>query len=209
MISLFVVLMGAPLACGFHANPGRIAVGLYATFQHPAPAAVREVAREELAAAVTPIGVLVQWRSEADSSSDPWWNLVATVHFSGHCEALDVSRRPPHPWKFGRTQVSDGQVIPYAEIRCDELRAYLGPVLVSMGQRKRNMVFGRALGRVLAHELYHILAKTRRHGANGIGKESFTPAELSADEFQFEEQEVERLRVALFAGHPPVCQASE
>lgn len=201
--------MGAALPCGLHTKPGRIEVGLYATFQDAPSAAVREAAQEELSGVLTPSGILVHWRSESDLVKDAWWNRVATIQFRGGCDPSDLRTRPPHPWKFGRTQVSDGKVIPYAEIRCDELRAYLAPVLVSMGQKGRALVFGRALGRVLAHELYHILAKTRRHGTVGIGKESFTPAELTADEFQFPDEEVQRLRLEIFGGHLPVCQASE
>lgn len=209
MSPLFVVLMGAALSCGLHTKPGRIDVGLYATFQDVPSAAVREAFQEELSAAVTPLGILVHWRSESDLSADAWWNRVATIQFQGGCDPSDLRARPPHPWKFGRTQVSEGKVIPYAEIHCDALRAYLGPTLVLMGQRQGTLIFGRALGRVLAHELYHILAKTRRHGSHGIGKESFTPGELTADEFQFDEQEVRRLRGAIFADHSPVCPASE
>lgn len=188
--------MGAALPCGLRTAPGRIEVGLYASFQHVPSVAVREAAQEELAAVVMPIGILVQWRSVADSSSDPSWNRIAIIHFSGHCDASEVHRRPPHPWKFGSTWVSDGKVIPSAEIRCDVLRAYLAPTLVSE-QRQRAAVFGRALGRVLAHELYHILAETKRHGTGGVGKKSFTPAQLTADEFQFEEVEAQRVRLAI------------
>ena len=106
--------MGAAPSCGFHAKPGRIEVGLYATFQDPAPPAIREAAREELAAAAMPIGVLVHWRSEADSSPDSWWHRVATVRFLGHCDASELPKSPPHPWKFGSTWVSDRKVIPFA-----------------------------------------------------------------------------------------------
>lgn len=206
---LFVVLIGAALPCGFHTRPGRIQVGLYTTFQYAPPAPVREAAREELAAVVTPLGILVHWRPEADNPSDPWWNRVATIQFIGRCDDSDLRPGPPHPWVFGQTRVSEGNVIPYAEIHCDPLRAYLAPILVSMGQRRRTVVFGRALGRVVAHELYHILAKTRRHGFSGMGKESFTPAELTADEFQFQDEEIQRLRLVTSPGMPLNCEGSE
>ena len=189
-------------------GPGRIEVGLYATFQQAPPAAVLEAAREELAGIVMPIGILVQWRSEADLSSDPWWNRVATVEFLGRCDASALGVRPPHPWAFGQSRVSGGTVIPYAEIHCDALAAYLAPTLRS-DQRKRSAVFGRALGRVLAHELYHILTETTRHGTGGIGKKSFTPAELAADEFHFQGKEAQRLQLAIFAGDPALCRQNK
>jgi hypothetical protein len=47
----------------------------------------------------------------------------------------------------------------------------------------RDRVLGRALGRVLAHELYHILSGTKRHSARGLAKASFAVDELISDRF--------------------------
>jgi hypothetical protein len=58
----------------------------------------------------------------------------------------------------------------------------------------RDEAFGRALGRVVAHELYHVLARTLRHGVVGVAKACYSPVELTAVRFQFEPREVELLR---------------
>ena len=47
---------------------------------------------------------------------------------------------------------------------------------------------GRALGRVLAHELYHIFANTTKHARAGIAKSCYTAPELLADEFHLTER---------------------
>jgi hypothetical protein len=54
--------------------------------------------------------------------------------------------------------------------------------------------FGRALGRVLAHELYHIFANTTRHGSDGVGREYYNVEDLLAAGFQFETRELLALK---------------
>ncbi len=49
-------------------------------------------------------------------------------------------------------------------------------------------MYGRAVGRVLAHELYHIFANTQHHGS-GVGKAAYTVDNLLGTVFQFDEKE--------------------
>src|SRR5262249_25045036 len=73
------------------------------------------------------------------------------------------------------------------------VRAYLQSGLFVLPPREREAAFGRALARVAAHELYHILARTAQHGS-GLSKALFSPKELLSDEFRFDERESEALR---------------
>jgi hypothetical protein len=117
---------------------------------------------------------------------------------------------------MGRTHVSDGTVIPFSDVYCSAIRAFLAPALTSTEPNRRNFVFGRAIGRVLAHELYHVLAKTKHHGSGGLGEAAYSSQELAADEFDFQDKEVQRIRVTLastradFVAPPPAdrCRAS-
>ncbi len=54
---------------------------------------------------------------------------------------------------------------------------------------EREGAYGRALGRVLAHELYHIFGNTTHHASEGVAKESYTVQDLLTEEFQFEAKE--------------------
>jgi hypothetical protein len=53
---------------------------------------------------------------------------------------------------------------------------------------------GRALGRVLAHELYHIFANTTRHAADGVGKPAYSVADLLSADFRFARREALAMR---------------
>ena len=67
-----------------------------------------------------------------------------------------------------------------------------------MTTEERQSIFGRAVGRVLAHELFHVFTGTTRH-RSGVAKAEFTRRELLADPFQFKPEESHSMRVALRA----------
>jgi hypothetical protein len=52
---------------------------------------------------------------------------------------------------------------------------------------RQELLFGRALGRVVAHEVYHMMAKTAQHGANGVTVPALSGAQLIADSLDLDE----------------------
>lgn len=197
MTPLILLLLGTVPSCDTGAKEARVRVGLYADFQHEPSTAVRAVIQDELAAIMVPIGPTLEWRSLAENKGDERWTMLVVVHFKGKCDLSDLSTYPPYPWILGRTHLSDGAIIPFSDIYCGAIRAFLAPSLVSMDEQSRTFVFGRAIGRVLAHELYHVLAGTKHHGSSGLGEAFYTPRELVADDFQFQDQEIQRVRLAI------------
>ena len=81
------------------------------------------------------------------------------------------------------------------------------PVIRCETVEERNRRYGRALGRVVAHELYHILANTTDHSRHGLAKALLTVSELVLDPCRFGSHEIERIRKAsvrkLFGGRAP------
>ena len=68
------------------------------------------------------------------------------------------------------TRVDRGRVLPYAEVKCDEVRKALAYIGYPAGQEERQRALSRALARVVAHEIYHILAETTEHAGSGLAK---------------------------------------
>jgi hypothetical protein len=66
-----------------------------------------------------------------------------------------------------------------------------------MTPERREFCYVRAVSRVLAHELYHILTEELHHGSEGIAQATFTSKELLADSFRFDADEVRSLRKKL------------
>jgi hypothetical protein len=122
---------------------------------------------------------------------------LAVIRIQGECQAYAP---PPTMYvsedveALGRTHVSNGVVLPFADIRCDELRRFIGGPLRSGHDREaREQMLGRALARVIAHELYHILLKTRSHGKSGIARASQTAAQLVAPRVSFSRADERKL----------------
>jgi hypothetical protein len=57
------------------------------------------------------------------------------------------------------------------------------------------MLVGRVLGRVVAHELLHILTRSVQHGREGVNKSSFTVKELTGPSLRLGPEDADRLLV--------------
>ena len=78
-----------------------------------------------------------------------------------------------------------------------------------MDRKDRDLTYGRAIGRVLAHELYHIFTNTTRHASWGVAKVFYSSKELASVQFQFQEKDTKalrtgKLRTLLRNRRPPV-----
>src|ERR1017187_298995 len=74
------------------------------------------------------------------------------------------------------------------------LRAFLGEQLLDPPRAARDGALGRALGRVLAHELYHIFADTTQHPPAGVAKPAYSAEDLLSADFSFARREALAMR---------------
>jgi hypothetical protein len=170
---------GAPLA----------PIALYSQFQQEPPAGVLGAVREELAAIMAPMGLRFEWHALNGARGDEVSAELAVVTFKGQCEVSHLAPHGGHAGALGWTHISDGAILPFADIDCDGIRTFLQAGLLGARAQEREVLFGRAIGRVLAHELYHIFANTQHHGAEGVGKAAYTVDNLLTGQFQFDERE--------------------
>jgi hypothetical protein len=70
----------------------------------------------------------------------------------------------------------------------------LSSVLAKDVAAQRDFYYGRALARVIAHELYHIVMRTTDHSRNGVSRSCFSTADLVAERFEFESAVLAQLR---------------
>lgn len=76
-----------------------------------------------------------------------------------------------------------------------------GETFGSTNTLRLRLLFGRALGRVLAHEVYHIELNTPLRSSKGIAKPVFAASDLFAPGFGFAPAEMEQMTELLAAGH--------
>jgi hypothetical protein len=143
--------------------------------------------KAELSAIMRRAGYDVSWRTASESIDAPF---LAVVDFSGSCAPGPASAYREEI-SLASTSITDGRVLPFSKIDCVALTRAVGPV--------GDHLYGQAMARVLAHELYHVLARTTHHGRAGIAKPCFSTGDLLATTFEFEEQ----IRVQLRKLHGP------
>jgi mono/diheme cytochrome c family protein len=124
---------------------------------------------------------------------------LAVVTFRGQCDAVDLYSSPERQMPLGITHVTDGVVLPFTDVDCDSIRSFLRKRLAGMDPLVRDAALGRAVGRVLAHELFHIFVGTGHHSSEGVAKPAFTETELLSEQFVFETAEFRILRASLKA----------
>jgi cytochrome c553 len=170
-------------------TPGQVgSAALYTEFEkRPAPAVVQAI-REETDSLMASNGLRFQWKSLPAADQSVWMEL-AVVKFSGRCEVLPFATNSLVDRRLGWTHISDGVVLPFAEVDCDAIGAYVRKDLLGLPAQSREKAFGRAVGRVTAHELLHVFAKTATHSSHGVDHPTLSVADLLADRMEFDELE--------------------
>lgn len=133
---------------------------------------------------------------DESTPKESFGNLVV-ARFRGRCRGEQEQERPRSTRALGLTHVSEGEILPFSEVDCDGVRELVQPRLERESHPRGEQLLGRALGRVLAHELYHILANTQHHGKAGIAKPVLTPRELVDGQLEFEPTQADSIRLRL------------
>ena len=197
MKALFLCLVPAVLpAFGEHQETPLAPIALYIQFQQEPPPAVVAVLQDEVNSIMAPAGLRFTWRVLPVARGSEVSVELAVITFKGRCAAAGLTRHSSNPGPLGWTHISDGVILPFAEVDCQGIRNFIQKQLLTMPAEGREGAYGRALGRVLAHELYHIFANTTRHGSRGVGKSRYTARELLSSRFQFEARESLALRTS-------------
>ena len=188
-----LVFAGLSTAMAQSAVPSDSELIVYLRGASSQPAVPIRYMKAELEAIMHRAGFEVSWRAANQPIDAPF---LAVVDFSGTC-----APGPASPFReetsLASTSITDGRVLPFSKIDCAALTRAVGPI--------GDAVYGLAMARVLAHELYHVLAQTTHHGRAGIAKPCFRTTDLLATAFEFEES----IRVQLRSLHGPSMADAE
>jgi hypothetical protein len=180
-----------------HVHPPEHQVEVYLKTAPGQPSHPVEIMKREVASLLKEAGYKISWR-QAGSPSQVTESVLLVLELQGVCRLPgDFNLRPPKPGEaLATTAVSNGQVLPFSTVHCDALTRFLALQLGFAAEPTRNYLFGRAMGRVTAHELLHALTKSKEHDVAGVGKSSYTPQEVLGEHFEFETASLEKLRDA-------------
>lgn len=150
--------------------------------------------KRELGSILKPAGIHVDWRMLSDFKTSQTFPDLVVVTFRGQCQMGAWPYLYDERGPYALTRTVDGEVLPFSEVACDKVRDSIRKVMGGVDYGRRDELLGRALGRVLAHEMFHVLAKTRQHGTDGIARKALSARQLIADHLEFNEIDALRIR---------------
>ena len=172
-----------------HAAP---AVTLVLQFDEAYSARSLAAMKREAALIVGESGIKLDWRLLSDVHSETFESLVV-IRFRGACLMQPLPYLRDERGYYAFSYVTDGDVLPFSEVECDKVASSIRPEISRRQWRDRDSIFGRALGRVLAHELFHMVAKSQHHAGDGVTRSALSPAQLVADRLSMAPADLKKL----------------
>jgi hypothetical protein len=179
-----------------HVTPPRREVVVYLRTAADQPAQPAEEMKREASALLEPAGYNLSWRRLPNTAGEVVTAKLVVVELRGVCQAPRRGEEwPPllKPTSLASTSVVNGNVLPFSWLECGAVSRLLASALTDTGAR-RDYLYGRAMGRLIAHELYHILTNTRHHDVGGVAKPYFSAQDLLAEHFEFEASTLARFQ---------------
>jgi hypothetical protein len=163
------------------------------------PAAPLAQMKHEVSALMHQAGYRVEWRSlDGDRGEDADAPLLAVLELTGTCGIAPGYAVMEHSAatsnSLATTTVTDGQVLPFSALNCTVLTRSVSAALAQDAGARRDFLYGRAMARVVAHELYHVLMRTTEHTRLGVARSCFSTSDLLTERFEFEGATLARLR---------------
>jgi hypothetical protein len=149
--------------------------------------------KEESSLLMQSAGYQVHWLDPLQRPDVTGTSLIV-VELNGTCAPSEHSARPMDAGRLASTEVTDGRILPFVSLDCTALQNALAPVLDRVPRGRREFLYGRAMGRLLAHEMYHVESQTREHSRQGVAQSIVSASELVSERFAFANDALARLR---------------
>ena len=176
------------------AVPSAFGEGITIVLDFQGPRSEQSVAemKREFAGIMKDTAVHFDFRSRSQASQEALSDLVL-VRFKGKCVLDPVGYLYDERGPMAFTYSTDGVVQPFSDVACDKVTSAVRSAMSGGDFANADLLLGRALGRVLAHEVVHMLSKSGAHGHTGVAKTALSGSQLIAPELRLEPEDVERL----------------
>jgi hypothetical protein len=162
-------------------------------FQGPRSEGSVEEMKREFQGIMKDSSIHFDWKTRAEAEGTSTENLVV-VRFKGTCVVKPVPYLIDERGPLAFTYSTEGEVQPFSEVKCDQVVRALRSVMTGADFAKADLLMGRALGRVMAHEVVHMLTRSGAHGREGVAKTALSGSQLIAPELRLDASDLERLR---------------
>lgn len=127
------------------------------------------------------------------------YNDLVVITFRGACQYDPAPPRYDETGPLALARVSDGEILPFGEVDCARVASTVHYAMARGDYSRADKLVGRALGRVVAHELVHILTKSSEHGTEGVAKASLSGKQLIEDSLPLSPTDIDRVKQKLTA----------
>jgi hypothetical protein len=192
LLSLLLIRAVVYCASGGSVSPNPVTILL--DFDKPHSEMSLQAMEAEVSSLMKATGVAVEWQLKNELPTRSEFAELVVFKLTGYCMTDTVPMPMDERGPLAFTHSTDGEVLPFGEVECDRVRTSLRRFLIGRDYREGNLLLGRALGRVLAHEMYHMLSNDRKHTKSGLTRESLTADELTAEHLDLAATAVDEMR---------------
>jgi hypothetical protein len=153
-----------------------------------------QVMENEVSVLLKATGVALDWQMKNQVRANTEFAELVVIKLTGHCTTETVAMPMDEQGPLAFAYSSDGEILPFGEVECDRVRSSLRRLLGFRDHRNDEVLLGRALGRVLAHEMYHMLANDRKHAKSGVTRDRLTAEELTGSSLEFAAKAADEMR---------------
>jgi len=157
------------------------------------PQAIQEMQRES-SQIIAASGLRLDWKMRGDAVNHTFKDLVVLT-FNGSCAYVPAPPIYDEMGPYAFTRITNGEVQPFGEVDCDRVVSSVRSAMFGGDFAKADLLVGRALGRVVAHELVHMLTKSDDHAREGVQKASLSGRQLIAASLPLDAFDVGRLKL--------------
>lgn len=193
LAALLVIAAAIPAMC----ESSTPALTVVLDYEQPHSPVSFEAMSAELKNLMRPAGVSLDVKDKALLPPNPQFNDLVVFRMTGRCDAtpVPVGALSDERGPLAMAYTSDGQILPFGEVKCDRVRQSLERTIgVRLPSELDRSAYGTALGKVMAHEIYHMLAHASAHTKKGLTKEALTSSELLDDRLSFPNQALDGFR---------------
>jgi hypothetical protein len=183
LVAFFCCLLAsAGLLCA-SSNPDLRPVTVVMDFTGVRSAASLNALRTELQTILADSHLQIDLQLRSNWADAPVSGDLVLFKMKGYCtmNAIPIGALSDERGPLAMTHVVDGELLPFGEVECDRVRTALQRTVGRSNPEAHQVEYGVALARVMAHEIYHMLAKSAAHTREGITKEALSSAELSRE----------------------------
>ncbi len=167
----------------------------------PLPPAVASAFHQEVDLVFRETGYNFSWIDRAEMKPEDSFPDLVVLRLKSECRLDSRTATAPagKAMALAWAHRSGDGILPFIEVDCSRVRSMLRVMSHGEPSGVQQEMMGRALGRVVAHELYHVLTGNSNHSHTGIAQAALSAAHLTGPALEFTQQDVNLLSRRSFA----------